>query len=149
MRSSTTSDPITKNPVIRPQIGDTIIGISTFGHNPDRWPALSTVLHTITDQSLLAEASVAPHRPPIRAWLELEGRPSHQVKRFQKMAASKAQTSVRRFTALVSTNPAPTVVATAVPNMAPIRLQHAAMAMAWRGLRTRVETTVAIALAVS
>lgn len=41
------------------------------------------------------------------------------------------------------------VLATAVPQKAPMRLVTAASMMAWRGVRTRVETTVAIALAAS
>ena len=41
------------------------------------------------------------------------------------------------------------VLATAVPQKAPIRLVQAASMIAWRGVSTRVETTVAMALAAS
>ena len=43
----------------------------------------------------------------------------------------------------------PIVEATAPPNNAPVRLKNAAIAIAWRGVSTRVETTVAIAFAAS
>ena len=83
------------------------------------------------------------------AWLELEGRPSHQVMRFQTMAPTRAEKIVAMVTTLVSTSPLPMVVATAVPASAPMRLKKAAIQMAWRGVRTLVETTVAMALAAS
>ena len=69
--------------------------------------------------------------------------------RFQMMAADRPFKRVGSVTASVSTSPRPIVVATAVPIIAPMRLQTAAMRMACRGRSTRVETTVAIALAVS
>jgi len=50
----------------------------------------------------------------------------------------------------VSTNPLPMVVATAVPmRCAPNRFQKAAQTIACRGVSTLVETTVAMALALS
>jgi len=48
-----------------------------------------------------------------------------------------------------STRPEEMVLATAVPHMAPRRLVQAARRTAWRGVRTLVETTVAMELAVS
>ena len=48
-----------------------------------------------------------------------------------------------------STMPLPMVEATAVPMSAPVRLKKAAIAIACRGVRTLVETTVAIAFAAS
>jgi hypothetical protein len=45
--------------------------------------------------------------------------------------------------------PLPMVEATAVPMSAPVRLKKAAIAIAWRGVSTFVETTVAIAFAAS
>ena len=48
-----------------------------------------------------------------------------------------------------STSPAPIVLATAVPAKAPMKLNAAAIRIAWEGRRTRVATEVAIALAVS
>ncbi len=47
------------------------------------------------------------------------------------------------------TRPAPIVLATAVPANAPMKLNAAAMSTATRGLRARVATDVAMALAVS
>ena len=91
----------------------------------------------------------SPQSPPIKAWLELEGSPSHHVKRFQMIAPVKAEKTVSIVTALASTSPPLIVFATAVPASAPIRLKNAAIKIAWRALKTLVETTVAIALAVS
>src|SRR5256886_2746812 len=128
-------------PNTKPATGDAIIGRTTFGHTPS--------FHLITDQSFLAEASAAPQSPPISAWLELDGKPNHQVAMFQPNAASTAQSTVVIVTTSVSTNPLPIVAATAPPNKAPVRLKNAAIAIAWRGVSTRVETTVAIAFAAS
>ena len=50
----------------------------------------------------------------------------------------------------MSTSPAPTVLATAVPNVkAAMKLKKAAQMTALPGVRTRVETTVAIEFAAS
>ncbi len=68
---------------------------------------------------------------------------------FQLKAAITAQSTVAIVTTSVSTNPLPIVEATAPPNNAPVKLKNAAMAIAWRGVSTRVETTVAIAFAAS
>ena len=68
---------------------------------------------------------------------------------FQLKAATTAQSTVVIVTASVSTSPLPIVEATAPPNNAPVRLKNAAIAIAWRGVSTRVETTVAIAFAAS
>ncbi len=65
------------------------------------------------------------------------------------MAASRADKTVCKVTTPVSTRPLPIVAATAVPHKAPIRLHTAARHTACRGLRTRVETTVAMAFAAS
>src|SRR5436190_23185539 len=78
---------------------------------------------------LLPEAARAePHRPPISAWLELEGNPNHQVNKFQMMAPSKAQMIMSEViaTSLESTRPEEIDFATAVPHMAPIRFVAAA-----------------------
>ena len=48
-----------------------------------------------------------------------------------------------------STRPLPIVFATAVPANAPMKLNDAAMRIAWRGLSARVATEVAMAFAVS
>jgi hypothetical protein len=133
-----------------PQKGATIIGSTTLGHTPvgSRVAGLK-VDHLITDQWLFPEASAAPQRPPIRAWLELEGKPSHHVRRFQATPASNAQNSVSMATTSTSTNPVAIVEATAVPASAPRRSNVAARRIAWRGVRTFVATMVATALAVS
>ncbi len=52
-------------------------------------------------------------------------------------------------TTFKSTIPLPMVEATAVPIRPPVRLKKAAIAIAWRGVRTLVDTTVAMALAAS
>src|SRR4051812_19291763 len=103
----------------------------------------------ITDQSLRADATAAPRRPPISAWLEELGIPKYQVRTFQMMPASIAQKIVQMVTKWVSTIPAPMVFATAVPQSAPTKFRMAAMSTAWRAVRTLVETTVAMALAAS
>jgi len=90
-----------------------------------------------------------PTSPPISAWLELEGRPSRQVSRFQRIAPPRPHTSVTLVTQCASTNPWPTVVATAVPASAPQRSVTAASMMAREGVRARVPTTAATELAVS
>src|SRR4051812_31715959 len=103
----------------------------------------------MTFQLLSAAASDAPQRPPIKAWLELDGSPNHQVTRFQMMAPNNAQIKTCDVTTLVSTNPAATVFATAVPVRAPIRFVVAARIIAKRGGNAFVETTAAMELAVS
>ncbi len=55
-----------------------------------------------------------------------------------------------KVTTLMSTRPEPTVFATAVPNVnAATKLKNAAQMTAFPGVRTRVETTVAIEFAAS
>ena len=65
------------------------------------------------------------------------------------MAESRAASTVGMVTTFVSTRPLPMVAATAVPESAPTMFQHAAQIIAWRGVSTLVETTVAMALALS
>src|ERR1035441_7578970 len=105
----------------------------------------------ITRQLPCAAASAAPHSPPTRAWLELVGKPTYQVSKSQAIAPNKAQISVTlvKSNSEVSTNPPAMVLATAVQRSAPIRLVVADKTMAWRGLNTLVDTTVAMELAVS
>src|SRR5205823_13781535 len=90
-----------------------------------------------------AVASAARQSPPMSAWLELEGKPNHHLVIFQANAAMTAASTVAIVTTLVSTRPLPIVAATAPPRSAPVRLKNAAIAMAWRGVSTLVETTVA------
>jgi hypothetical protein len=82
-------------------------------------------------------------------WLELDGSPTHHVVIFQANAAISAQSIVVVVTTFVSTKPLPMVDATAPPKSAPVKLNTAAIAIACRGVRTFVETTVAIAFAAS
>ena len=66
------------------------------------------------------------------------------------MAPMRPEKITEKVTTLRSTMPAPTVLATAVPKpKAAMKLKTAAQMTAWPGLRTRVETTVAIELAAS
>src|ERR1043166_4746534 len=126
---------------MKPASGEGIIGTTTFGHNP--------VCRLSPDQLPCAVAPAAPLTPPIKAWLELDGRPPNQVIMFQLNAAINAHKTVANVTAFVSTNPLPIVDATAPPNNAPVRLKKAAIAIACRGVKTLVDTTVAMALAAS
>lgn len=95
-------------------------------------------------------ATAAPTRPPTRVWEELEGRPSHQVTRFQAMAATKAEAITVRFITSGLITPLPIVVATfrgKIRNA--MKLKKAAIVTAENGERTFVETTVAIEFAES
>src|SRR5712691_6868593 len=94
-------------------------------------------------------ASAAPTRPPMRACEELEGRPNHQVSRFQAIAPSSAARTVRVLIRSEATMSLPTVFATAVVTNAPARFAADATSTAIRGVSARVETDVATALAVS
>src|SRR5437762_1008689 len=140
-RSVIKSNNISRPPKTNPAMGDVTMGTTTFGQTP--------ASHFMTDQLPRAVASAAPQRPPMSEWLELEGNPNHQVAMFHANAAIRAQSTVGIVTMLVSTSPLPIVDATAPPRSAPVRLKNAAIAMALRGVRTRVETTVAIAFAAS
>src|SRR2546425_11955034 len=69
---------------------------------------------------------------------------------FQTMAPRSPARITHWSTTLVSTTPLPTVVATWTPKPnAATKLKNAAHTTAWSGVRTRVETTVAIELAAS
>src|SRR5215468_2721706 len=142
-----------QNPRRKPARGDVTIGRMTFQSSPFPWTQCSRFG---CDQMMACQfpfeaAKAEPHKPPINAWLELEGRPNHQVSRFQRMAPSSAQmmTSEVIATSLESIRPEEMVLATAVPQSAPSKFVAAARITAWRGVRTFVETTVAIELAVS
>ncbi len=65
------------------------------------------------------------------------------------MPASMAQKMVSVVMNWESIKSAPIVVATATPHRAPRKLVIAPRVTAWRGVRTRVPTTVAMALAAS
>src|SRR5437762_7859415 len=126
---------MTRAPRKKPASGDVIIGTTTFGQSP--------LFHFNTDQFPRAVASAAPQSPPISAWLELDGKPTHQVVIFQAKAAMSAHSTVAMVTKLVSTKPFPMVEATAPPKRAPVKLKIAAITIACRGVSTLVETTVA------
>src|SRR5690349_23935440 len=102
-------------PRIRPAIGEVIIGTRTFQSNP--LPSQKCSLlgsdQMMTCQLPSEAARAEPHRPPMRAWLELEGRPNHQVMRFQMIAPRRAQMIICEFSAttLESTRPEEMVLA--------------------------------------
>lgn len=96
-----------------------------------------------------AEATAAPIRPPIRAWEELEGSPTSQVTRFQRIAPTRAAKITSGWMPSSLTRPLEIVLATSTDMNAPTRLSTADMATAVLGLRAPVEMVVAIALAVS
>src|SRR2546425_5317449 len=93
--------------------------------------------------------SAAPITPKMSAWLEDVGSAATKVMRSQAIAAISAATTISCVTTVESTIPAPTVRATASPVSAPAKLRTPARRMAWSGVRTRVATTVAMALAAS
>src|SRR5512132_945196 len=96
-----------------------------------------------------ALATPAPANPPMRACDEEVGRPSHQVRRFQEMATTSPAKTTASLTTAGSTV-LPTVLANLVWNTKKARkVKLAAQMTAIRGVRTRVETTVAIELAAS
>src|SRR5208283_4275119 len=140
-----------KKPNTKPQMGDKIMGTITFQSSPVPFHQCSWfgTDQIKTPQSLCAAARHAPHKPPISACDELDGRPNHHVNRFHAMAASSAQTRISDVAILASTRPEAMVFATAVPMKAPARLVTAASMTAWRGVNTLVATTVAMELAVS
>ena len=100
-----------------------------------------------------AWAIPAPATPAIRLWLPLTGIPNRLAANTQQAAAVTPPPTATRPSPPVriagSTTPFPTVLATAVPEIAPRKFMTAAITTAVNGDITRVETTVAIALAAS
>ena len=86
----------------------------------------------------------------MRACEELDGRPTFQVSRFQKIAAAIAAISTTESTMEgdVTMSP-PIVLATPVETIAPTKFKTADIMIATFGFSARVATQVAIALAVS
>src|SRR5450432_928012 len=92
--------------------------------------------------------------PPRRVWDELEGMPNHQVSRFQAMAPISPEKMTSRVIKSLLTE-----LAIEFPILnSPIRyfdmknaakLNTAAQSTAWNGVRTFVDTMVAIELAAS
>src|SRR5688572_7280902 len=106
---------MTKKPRRNPHAGEVTIGTTTFQSKPlpsHQWSG-DGMDQIITDQSHRAAASAPPQRPPIRAWLELEGIPNHHVIRFQIIPPSSAHTRTSEVTIFVSTSPEAIVLATA------------------------------------
>src|SRR2546423_2586904 len=138
----TTIRRIAKIPATRKPSGGEITRLATCLSNEDHFTPLSPP----------AAAMPAPHRPPMRAWVELLGSPRYQVSRFQEIAPSSA--------AITTTSPGliASVLAIVFETLAwknatvmtaPIRLNTAARPTAARGERARVEMDVAMAVAVS
>ena len=90
-------------------------------------PCSVLVMPAIWIDSTPAAAMPAPTMEKMRAWLELEGMASHQVKRFQAIAEMSAAATSCWVATSGGTMPRPTVVATAVPDTAPTTLRTAAM----------------------
>src|SRR5690242_5801894 len=126
MRTTSTNAPR------KPITGDAAAGMITFSHSP---------CHSTPFEP--AFTSAAPHSPPTSAWVELEGSPSHHVRRFQAIAPRSAARSTWFDTRLVSISPLPTVFATAVVTNAPARFATAETRTAARGDIARVPTHVA------
>ena len=92
----------------------------------------------------------APTRPPTRVWDELEGRPHHQVIRFQIIAATSAADITVKLRTSGFTTPLPIVCATLRgKTVNAMKLKKAAMITAATGESTFVDTTVAIEFAES
>ncbi len=94
-------------------------------------------------------AMPAPATPPMRAWLELLGRPRAQVTRFHTIAPTTPASTTLMVTTCGWTMPFPTVVATLIEMNAPAKFNTPAINTAVRGVNARVDTVVAIALAAS
>src|SRR5919109_1353988 len=128
---------INRKPSSMPSSGDSAMNRMVFC----RLPAFSTPKPAL--------ATPAPAKPPMRACDEEVGSPSHQVVKFQAMAP----TSPAKTTASLTTSGStvlPTVLATCVwKTRKATKLNRAAQTTAIRGVRTLVETTVAIELAAS
>ena len=91
----------------------------------------------------------APATPAIRLWLPLTGSPKRLAKNTHAAAAATPPATTTKVTSSGETTPLPTALATAVPDIAPRKFIAPAMSTAWSGDITRVETTVAMALAAS
>ena len=97
-----------------------------------------------------AFANAAPAKPPMSACEEEDGRPHHQVRRFQTIAPTRPARITSGSTIVGSTIPLPIVLATCVSKAkAATKLKKAAQTTATCGERTRVETTVAMEFAAS
>ena len=138
LRTSQIRPVISSHAPTNPMSGEKIIGRMIFSKTPLQMTPSTPAL-----------AIMAPMRPPKSAWEELDGMPKCHVTKFQTTAPTRVAMTTVRVTSSVSTMPSPTVLATLVETRAPRRFSPAAMITATRGERARVETEVAIALAVS
>jgi hypothetical protein len=129
-----------KNPSVTPRMGDRNRGTSTLSRTPSKMIAEGPTA-----------ASTAPRRPPMSAWLDELGMPSRQVMRFHAMApiSAAATTICPASPSGGVASPDAMVLATAVPVSAPTKFAVADRRMACAGRNARVDTDVAIALAVS
>src|SRR5215217_2452572 len=136
-RNSHWLDSMSRNPSAIPNSGDRTMNRMVF----------SRLAAFRTEKPALA--TPAPANPPMRACEEEVGSPSHQVRRFQAIAPTSPAKTTASLTTAESTV-LPTVLATAVWNTKKAaKLKKAAQMTASRGVRTLVETTVAIELAAS
>src|SRR3954471_14888504 len=94
-------------------------------------------------------ASIEPTTPPIKACEELDGRPAHQVTRFQTIAPTRPAKITVNVISPESTMPLAIVAATCSERNAPTKFRIAAPPTAMLGGRARVEIEVATTLAVS
>src|ERR1043166_1044152 len=139
------------NPTANPSKGEIIIGTTTFQRSPlpsHQWTAEGWD-QMIPPQVPRAAASALPQSPPIKAWLELLGMAKYQVVSCHKIAPINEQIKATEPINATSTKPEAMVLATAVPANAPIRLVTTARSTACLGVSTLVDTTGAMALAVS
>ena len=111
---------------------------------------MTTFASTTSQCALAPAATAAPTSPPMSACEELEGRPKYQVVRFQAIAPiSPAITITRAWVPTPGADRVGDVWATFCPRKAPTKFMTAAMRSATLGVRARVETDVAMALAAS
>jgi hypothetical protein len=97
-----------------------------------------------------AFAMAAPAYPPSRACDDELGIPPYQVTRSQTIAPMSPPRMTLGSTTSMSISPLPIALATAVPTTkAAMKLKNAAQNTATPGVSTRVETTVAMELALS
>src|SRR3954469_6426722 len=120
------------------RIGATIAGIATLSSRP---------LQSTAEGPWATR--VAPTIPPINACDEDDGSPNDQVARFHAIAPIKPANTVSSVIEVESTMPLAIVAATASERNAPTKFRLADIATAARGESARVDTEVAIALAVS
>src|SRR5262249_54146844 len=94
----------------------------------------------------------APPTPPSSAWVELDGRPSHHVVRFHRIAPTSPDSPIHTYAG--SFHPTVTYFEITFATPSPkirnaTKLKNAAHSTATFGDKTRVDTTVAIEFAAS